>query len=184
MNALHSLMLLGHAAHGVEHGFWSGMSHPVTGLDHLLAMVAVGLLAARGAGRISPALPVAFLVGMSAGGMLGLLPLLTEPIELGIVLSVTFFGLLLLWEPTGLRRLTPGLIAGFALFHGHAHVLEGPSGSALWSYAAGFLAGTAALLGAGVLLGLVLRELPRVRVWGIRLAGAGAVVMSLVFLFE
>ncbi|MCC5846213.1 MAG: HupE/UreJ family protein [Verrucomicrobia bacterium] len=188
MNMLNTFLMLGHAAHGGEGGFWSGMSHPVTGQDHLLAMVAVGLLAVHGSGgesgRVDWRLPLAFLAGMFAGGVLGLFPVLEEPFELGIVLSVTFFGVLLLVASPRLHLLLPGLIAGFALFHGHAHVLEGPDGGALWSYAAGFLAGTAALLGAGVLAGLILLEIPRARVWGIRLAGAGAVVMSLVFLFE
>lgn len=184
MNFLIPFEVFGHVARGAEAGFASGMSHPVTGLDHLLAMVAVGLLAVNRDTAVSWRLPLAFLAGMTVGGVLGLFPLLEEPFEPGIALSVVFFGGLLLWTGPGLRRLTPGLVAGFALFHGHAHVLEGPSGSALWSYAAGFLTGTAALLGAGILLGHILNELPAARVWGVRLAGAGAVVMGLLFLLD
>jgi urease accessory protein len=174
--------MLSHAGHVSESGFFSGMSHPVTGLDHLLAMVAVGLLAVRGVEGVAWKLPLAFLGGMIAGGLLGLFPLMEEPFEPGIALSVSFFGLLLLWRHPALERLAPGLIAGFALFHGHAHVMEGPTGTGLWLYSAGFVSGTAVLLGGGILLGLIFRELPRVQNWGIRLAGTAAVIFGLIFL--
>ena len=181
MNTFFMTMVVGHAMPAGQSPFLSGLSHPVMGLDHLLAMVAVGLLAARGNASVQWQVTGAFLGGMVLGGVLGLFPVLSEPLELGIVLSMTVFGLILVLNQPGLKRCLPGIAGGFALFHGHAHVLAGPEGGALMSYGAGFVLGTVALMAAGVLVGFICREVPKGS-WGFRLAGLAVLGMSLVFL--
>lgn len=175
--------VLGHAFPAGEGIFLSGLSHPVLGLDHLLAMVAVGLLAVRGTAEVRWWIPGAFLAGMVAGGVLGIFPVLSEPAEGMIVLSMAVFGVVLAVSVRGLERFLPWIVGGFAVFHGHAHVLEGPAGLGLAVYGVGFLLGTAGLMAGGVLGGLICREVPRGS-WGLRLAGAGVVVMSLIFFLQ
>ncbi len=156
-------------------GFEEGWQHPLLGLDHVLAMVAVGLLAARGGGRTLWLLPVAFLGGMLLGGVAASAGLRLPGVEMGIVASVLVLGALVAAARVAPRRVAVALVALFALFHGHAHVVEMLSGGALVPYAAGFLLSTATLLAAGVAGGLVLERIARTR--GVRLAG-GAIAAA------
>ena len=153
-------------------GLAAGFAHPLAGLDHLLAMFAVGVWAAQLGGRALWAVPATFVGSMAAGGLLGfagLHPPLAEPI---IAASVLALGLLIAFA---VQRKAPGvvLIALFALFHGVAHALGIPHHDSAAGYAIGFLAPTVFLHVAGVGLGLALRS--RARFAGAPLALAGGV---------
>jgi len=140
-------LALAHAGHGEQSHFFSGLSHPLLGPDHLLAMVAVGLWAAVAGGRALWAMPLAFMAGMLGGGVLGFggaaLPVV-EPAILASVIVIGALSALALRVPLGAAL--PGLVL-FGLAHGFAHGLEGPGGAA---YAAGFLIATGGLHLAGI----------------------------------
>jgi urease accessory protein len=146
----------------------AGFVHPFTGLDHLLAMLAVGLWAAQLGGRWTWAVPLAFVGSMALGGALGFggvkLPL-AEPM---IAASVLVFGLLVALR-VQLRVSGLALVGVFALFHGIAHAVEIPQEVSRLVYAAGFVLATALLHAAGVGLGM----LPRARWAGVPVALAG-----------
>ena len=142
-----------HHDHGAD-GFAAGLAHPLLGLDHLLAMLAVGLWAALAGGRAVWAAPAAFLGAMLASGLVGFGGAEIAAVEHVILASVIVLGLgiaLALRVP-----LLPALalLAVFGAAHGYAHGLEGTGQPA---YVAGFLLATAALHGAGIGLGLVLQ---------------------------
>ncbi|AUN93521.1 HupE/UreJ family protein [Pseudazoarcus pumilus] len=161
--------------------FFSGFGHPIGGLDHVLAMLAVGLLAARQAGRARWALPVAFVAAMLAGAGLGALGVALPAVESGIALSVLVLGLLIAFVVALPLAVAVPMVAVFALFHGHAHFTEMGHGS-MWLYAAGFAIATALLHGAGYALARVLPEgaaAVRIkRVAGGLIAVAGAVFLA------
>lgn len=167
-----------HAGHD-HSGLMAGVAHPVTGLDHLLAMLAVGLWAAQQQGSARWALPLTFVSTMLLGGLLGFAGVEMPLLETGIAGSVLALGLLVAVAVRPLLWLAMGLTALFALAHGVAHGLELPDLANPWGYAAGFVAATAALHAAGY--GLV-RALPRAAAPLVRIAGgvsAGAGVWLL-----
>ena len=139
---------------GLEHAvsFASGFAHPWTGVDHVLAMVAVGLWAGINGGRALWVWPAAFVGVMLAGGALGMAGVLVPFVEPGILASVIALGLLVLAAARLPVAMGAALIAAFAVLHGHAHGAELPAGAAAASYAAGFALATAALhaLGLGI----------------------------------
>jgi urease accessory protein len=142
---------MAHTGHDTTSGFMSGLAHPVGGLDHLLAMVAVGLWAARcaPAGRRALA-PVAFVTCMALAAAFAYAGWLALPaLELGIAVSVLLLGVLLL----GGRKVPEGvalaLVAGSAVLHGAAHGLELQPDASGWLYGAGFVLATAVLHGLG-----------------------------------
>ena len=146
---------LAHPGHGEAAGFAQGFAHPLGGLDHVLAMVAVGLIAGIRGGAARWALPAAFLAMMAAGAGLGVAGIGLPFAETGIALSIVAFGLAILF---GLRLPLPGLVGlvgAFAVFHGYAHGAEMPETASGLAYGLGFLAGTALLHAAGLGLGLV-----------------------------
>lgn len=159
-----------HPGHGAA-TFGSGLIHPFAGLDHLLAMVAVGLLAARSGGRGLWMLPASFVGFMLVGGLLGLggIGSRVEPVEWAIAGSVLVFGLMIALLRTVPLAAAGAIVALFALFHGHAHIVEMLHGSAL-GYMAGMLLGTAILHGAGLAGGITLQRVAEGRY--LRLAGA------------
>jgi urease accessory protein len=139
---------------GIEHAFSfaAGFRHPLTGLDHLLAMVAVGLWAGLAGGRALWVWPLAFVGVMLAGGALAMAGVPLPLVEPGILASVVILGLLVLAAARLPVAVGAMLIAGFALLHGHAHGAELPDGAAAFAYAAGFAIATALLhaLGLGI----------------------------------
>lgn len=160
----------GHAS-----GFSAGLAHPVSGADHLLAMIAVGLWAAMLGGRALWALPLAFVGAMLAGGVAGFVGLPLPGVEPMILASVVLLGAM---AALALRMAAGWAAAGvavFALFHGHAHGAEaGEAGFA--AYAFGFAIATLGLHLAGLALGTVLnsgaaRHVLRVMGLGTALAG-------------
>jgi len=137
---------------GLEHAvsFASGFKHPWTGLDHALAMLAVGLWAGLNGGRALWAWPAAFVGVMAAGGALGIAGVAIPMVEPGILASVIVLGLLVLTAARLPVVLGAALVALFALLHGHAHGAELPAQASAASYAAGFALATALLHGLGL----------------------------------
>ncbi|MBL8831208.1 MAG: HupE/UreJ family protein [Rhodospirillales bacterium] len=167
---------LAHTGHGSVEGLAHGFAHPFGGLDHLLAMFAVGLFAARLGGRALWIVPAAFVGTMAAGGLAGFEGLDLPFVEIAIALSVVAIGL-----AAAAGYVPPVAVAGafvgfFALFHGFAHGAELPEGAGAVGYSAGFLAATALLHAAGVAAGLAGPRL--VRAGGIAVALAGAVLVA------
>jgi urease accessory protein len=158
-------------------GFVQGFAHPFGGIDHLLAMVAVGLWAAQRGGRALWAVPASFVVMMALGGIAGALGLTLPLIELGIAVSLVVLGVAVTFAirlPVAASALLVGL---FALFHGHAHGSELPETASALAYGIGFVAATASLHGIGVATGLLLkRDAGRILV---RLGGAGIAATGL-----
>ena len=147
-----------HPFHGSGAGLAAGFAHPLNGLDHLLAMLAVGLWAAQVGGRARWMVPGAFLAAMAAGGMMGFAALVPPFAEQMIAASGLVFGLLIVTRSTLSPWLGAGLASAFALYHGAAHAAELPATAAALPYAAGFCAATALLLAAGVAAGSLIRQ--------------------------
>jgi len=151
------------------HGFLSGVGHPLTGIDHLLAMMAVGAIAARTGGRAIVVVPSCFVAAMIAGALLGIAGVALPSLESGIALSLVVFGAMMaLARPLPLA-VAALLTALFALFHGNAHGLEIPETASGIAYAVGFVVATSALHATGALAAMTLRRWPG----GIRTAGFG-----------
>ena len=181
--ALFTAVALAHPGHGGHESasFIEGFGHPIGGADHLLAMLAVGLLAAREKGSARWALPVAFVVAMQAGAGLGALGVALPAVETGIAASVLVLGLVVaLVMKLPLSAAVP-MVAVFALFHGHAHFTEMGHGT-VWAYAAGFAIATAALHVAGYALARSLPATPAAaqckRVLGGLIAAAGVFFLA------
>jgi urease accessory protein len=144
-----------HPGHGVG-GFTAGLAHPFSGLDHLLAMVAVGIWAVQGGGRRVWLLPAAFMSMMAAGAALAVqwaAPGMTASgVEAGIAASVLALGLLVSLSMRLPAGLSVGITAIFGFLHGYAHGLELPSSAHPARYALGFLLATALLHTSGVVM--------------------------------
>ena len=138
------------AAGGFAHGFW----HPVGGLDHVLAMVAVGAFAVRLGGRAVWLVPAAFVAMMAVGGFAGLEGVQLPFVETAIALSVVVLGLAVAFQWKLPVAAASALVGLFAIFHGHAHGSEMPVDASGLTYAAGFMLATASLHVAGIGLGL------------------------------
>jgi urease accessory protein len=162
---------------GLEHAFSlaSGFAHPWTGLDHMLALLAVGLWAGLNGGRALWAWPAAFVGAMLVGGALGIAGLSMPLAEPGILASVVVLGLLVLTAARLPVALGVALVAAFALLHGHAHGAELPGGAAAATYAAGFALATALINAIGIGIAALSRN-DRGRLC---VRGAGAAVAAL-----
>lgn len=160
-----------HVGIGEASGFLHGLTHPTSGLDHLCAMLAVGLWAAQMGGRSIWAVPLTFVSVMALGGALPLLGISLPFVEQGIVLSVLLLGVLIAAAIRLPLWLSGGMVGLFALWHGHAHGAEMPAASSGIGYALGFLLATALLHAIGIAFGLGMQWLTRERI--IRAAGAG-----------
>ncbi len=163
--------LLAHTGHlepAAGSAFSTGLLHPWTGLDHLLAMLAVGLWAAQLGGRALWLVPTSFLVAMGFGAGLGLTGWTLPWLEQGIAASVFLLGLAIALSARVPAFVPALLVAGFALFHGTAHGAEMPTGISSAGYFSGFLLGTASLHALGLGLGLALgRFTPAVALRGL-----------------
>ena len=127
--------------HGVTHGFM----HPVSGFDHILAMVAVGLFAFTLGGRAIWAVPLTFVATMGIAGMVGMSGIPLPMVETGIGLSVVALGVVLAFRVTMPLALAIAFVGFFAIFHGYAHGVEMPDSSSSLAYGIGFVAATALL---------------------------------------
>lgn len=161
-----------HPLKGEATGFLTGFKHPISGLDHVLAMVAVGLWGAQLGSPAIWMLPVAFPMVMAVGGMLGLMGVPLPGVEYGIALSAILLGAAVLFEVRPPLGIAAALVGFFAIFHGHAHGAELPPGQSAMLYSIGFVMATGCLHGVGILVGVVHRW-----PWGQKfLRAAGALV--------
>lgn len=161
-----------HPQKGEAVGFLTGFHHPISGLDHVLAMVAVGLWGAQLGAPAVWLLPVAFPMVMAMGGMLGLMGVPIPGIEYGIAASAILLGAAVMFEVRPPLALAATLVGIFAIFHGHAHGTELPPGQSALLYSIGFVMATGCLHAVGIGIGTVHRW-----GWGQRLLrAAGAVV--------
>lgn len=179
----------GHSHGSHESGLVAGLLHPLLGLDHLLAMVAVGLIAAqlsRTDNLLQPRravwlIPGAFLLSMIAGGVFGMQGAQVGGIEYGIAASIVVLGSVIAWN-----RQAPIVVcltgaAIFGLFHGHAHGAEMPAISQPALYALGFVLTTTALHVAGVVGGRVALR-TGAGATGLRLAGVAIAMAGIVLI--
>ena len=139
----------GHGASGLEHG----LLHPLTGLDHLLAMVCVGVLGVTLGGAAVWALPLTFVSMMVAGGLVGMAGIELPLVEAAIALSLVALGLALTLRVRPPLVVSTLAVAFFAIFHGHAHGAEAPESASGLAYAAGFVVATALLHATGAAAG-------------------------------
>jgi urease accessory protein len=145
-----------HPGIGDAHGFVSGFAHPLGGLDHILAMVTVGIFAWQLGGRALWLVPAAFVLAMAAGGALGMAGVPVPLVELGVAASVIVLGVMVAFARTAPLAIAVGLVGVFAIFHGHAHGTDMPLDAAASAYAAGFMLATALLHVAGITLGFAI----------------------------
>jgi urease accessory protein len=184
--ALTACLLLAAAAPAAAHGqpgqaagFLSGVRHPISGIDHVLAMIAVGVW---GAQLRSPAiwlLPVTFPLVMACGGFLALIGMPLPGTEIGIAFSALLLGLAIVAEARPPLAAAAVVVGAFALFHGHAHGTELSDGQSALTYSIGFVVATGCLHAVGIALGLVHRW-PVGRT-ALRFAGAGIMAAGAAF---
>lgn len=161
-------------------GLAEGFAHPLLGLDHVLAMVAIGLWAAQLGGRALWQVPLSFVAMMAVGGAVALAGLDLPGIEFGVLGSLLALGGLVAAAarlPVGLGA---GLVGFFALFHGIAHGAEMPEAASATLFALGFMAATGLLHGVGVALGVYSRS--GRTAWVVRAGGAGVAMTGLILL--
>lgn len=161
-----------HTGLGTAFSFQSGFLHPLGGLDHLLAMFAVGLLAAQLGGRVIWLVPGAFVVMMMAGALTGLAGIEIPGVEFGIVISIVVIALPVAFALGMPAALAMAYVGFFAVFHGYAHGAELPAEAGAAPYIAGFALATALIHGAGVGVGLACgRFADRRGAYALRIAG-------------
>ena len=170
---------MAHAPAAAEAGIASGFAHPLFGLDHVLAMVAVGLWASQLGGRALWLVPASFVTVMAVGAALGTAGVLPA-VELGIVGSILVLGALVAFATRLPVWAGMAVVGVFALFHGHAHGAEMPDAGSAVLYAVGFLAATALLHGIGVAAGLYWQR--AADGWLVRAGGAAVAATGLVLL--
>ena len=180
--ALYALPIFAHTRGGEAVGLLSGLEHPISGLDHVLAMVAVGLWGAQLGPPAVWLLPVTFPMVMAFGGMMGLMGFKLPGIEVCIALSAVCLGFMVLREAKPNLWAAAILVGFFAIFHGHAHGTELPPGANGILYSIGFVVATGLLHATGILIGTVHRW-PYGRV-ALRAAGAVVVAGGCYFLYE
>jgi urease accessory protein len=160
-----------HPGHGG--GLAAGLAHPFTGLDHMLAMVAVGLWASQLGRPALWTLPVVFPLMMALGAALGTGGVVMPWIEIGILVSVVVLGAAVALQVRAPLAIGAVLVAAFAVLHGYVHGAELSSGSSAWLYGLGFVAATLILHGVGIALGLAARPPLLMRAAGGAIAAAG-----------
>ena len=165
------------AAPGHTHGLANGFFHPLTGLDHLCAMVAVGLWATQRGGRALWLVPATFVSVMVLGGILGMGGMPVPFIEQGIAASVLILGIFIAAAVRLPVAASMSIVGLFALFHGYAHGAEMPETASGLNYAIGFVIATASLHLAGITLGLAAKKFTSAK--SIRFAGGAIAACGL-----
>lgn len=146
-----------HIEQGQAGGFLTGFGHPWSGLDHIMAMVAVGLWGAQLGNPAIWILPITFPIVMSLGAFMGLAGIPVPGIEVGIALSAIVLGAMVFSETRPPLWIAALLVGIFAIFHGHAHGTELPEGQNGLLYSMGFVISTGLLHGLGITIGLIHR---------------------------
>ncbi len=173
---------LAHVEAGQSSGFLTGLLHPISGLDHVLAMVAVGLWGAQLGAPAIWLLPITFPVAMAFGGFLGLLGFPLPGVEAGIAASAILLGAAVMSERDFPLYAAAALVGFFAVFHGHAHGTELPPGESGLLYSLGFVVATGCLHAIGIAIGAIHRW-PAGRV-ALRIAGGGVGFAGIFFLWR
>ena len=171
-----------HVQTGEASGFLTGVGHPVSGLDHVVAMIAVGLWGAQLGAPALWLLPVTFPMMMALGGLVGLLGVPLPGLEVGIAASAVVLGLVVMFALRPPLAVAVALVAVFAIFHGHAHGTELPPGQSALLYSIGFVVATGCLHGVGIAIGVIHRWR-----WGqtlLRAVGAVVAVAGIVFMWR
>ncbi|MDV6331152.1 HupE/UreJ family protein [Asticcacaulis sp. 201] len=171
-----------HVGTGLAGGFVSGFLHPLTGWDHLLAMVSVGLWGAILGRPLIVALPVIFPSMMVIGAFLGMLNAPMPPVEIGIALSVLLLGAVIAFGYKAPSWMACIIVAIFALFHGFAHGKELPSAADPVGYSTGFVLSTGLLHVCGIIIGLI-NSRPKGR-WVVKGLGAAITLAGCVFMAQ
>lgn len=171
---------LAHVQRNEAAGFVSGFLHPISGFDHVLAMVAVGLWGAQLGAPALWVLPVAFPLVMAIGGFLGFVGVHLPGVEVGIAASAILLGaaVLFVWRPS--LAIAATLVGAFAIFHGHAHGTELPIGENALLYSMGFVIATGCLHALGIAIGTMHRwpwGNGLLRALGLGIAAGGAFFM-------
>lgn len=167
-----------HEGAGITGGFASGFLHPITGPDHVAAMVAVGLWGAFLGAPAIYLLPVVFPLVMAFGGVLGILGVPLPYVEAGIATSAIILGLMVALAVKPPLWIAAVLVGAFAIFHGHAHGTELPSAANPFAYGIAFVVATGLLHLCGIAFGL-LAKWPQGRI-AVR-AGGGAIAAAGLF---
>ncbi len=168
---------MAHPQQGQAQGFLTGVRHPVSGLDHVLAMICVGLWGAQLGQPAIWLLPVTFPMVMAFGGFLGLVGIPLPGVEVAVSLSALILGVMVARAAKPPLVVAAVLVGFFAIFHGHAHGTELPAGQSGLAYSIGFVMATGCLHGVGIAIGEVNRwPAGRVllRAAGVAVAIAGA----------
>jgi len=156
---------------GHTHGFENGLLHPLTGLDHLCAMVAVGLWAAQRGGRALWLVPLTFVSVMIIGGILGTDGINVPYVEQGIAASVLVLGIFVAAAIRLPLAASMAIVGLFAMFHGYAHGAETPESASGFVYGIGFVVATATLHLCGIALGITTQRLASAQM--VRYLGGG-----------
>lgn len=162
--------ILAHAGSG-EHGLLAGFLHPITGLDHLLAAVAVGVLAQQLGKHAAVILPIAFVSGMLVGGGLARTGVALPGVELGIVASLLAVGLAVALRRAGSIWACATAAGVLAIFHGHAHLAEYETTTGLAGYVTGLLVATGLLHATGVGAASALAQMNQPKLEPVRVIG-------------
>ncbi|MCX5496780.1 HupE/UreJ family protein [Kaistia dalseonensis] len=157
--ALAPTLAFAHPGGPEAHGFVHGFAHPISGLDHILAMVLVGIFAWQLGGRALWLVPATFVTVMALGGGLGMAGINLPFVEIGIALSVVVLGAIVAFGVKAPVAAAMGIVGLFAVFHGYAHGAEMPESAGGLAYAAGFMLATAALHVAGIGVGFLIGKI-------------------------
>ena len=162
-------------------GFIGGLAHPFMGLDHILAMIAVGLWAVQIGGSALWRLPLSFIVMMAVAALIGASGVNMPSLELLIAASVVCLGLMLVFAIRLPVNASMGLVGLFAVFHGYAHGLEMPQAESALFFGSGFVLATALLHLTGIALGkIAYRQHLLSRISGVMIAIAGLYLVTAV----
>lgn len=177
-------MVFAHVGHGTvgSGGFLDGLLHPVTGLDHLVAMVAVGLWGTQLGRPAIWVMPVTFPLVMAVGGFLGLIGLPLPGTAAGVAISGIVLGGVVAAELRPPLWIGGLIVAAFALLHGHAHGEAMPLSGSPLAFGAGFVIATGMLHLCGVAMGLVIRwptGALLIRLGGLAIAATGSYFLAL-----
>jgi urease accessory protein len=182
LTLLFSRIAYAHVQGGAAAGLATGFSHPLSGWDHALAMVAVGVWGAQLGAPAMWLLPVAFPMMMAGGAFLGLIGATLPGVEIAIAVSALLLGLMVTFERRYSVEAAMVIVGFFGIFHGHAHGSELTPGTSALTYSAGFILATGCLHGVGIIMGLA-HGVPAGRGL-LRAAGAIVAVAGLTFLWR
>ena len=172
-----------HTGVGNTSGLVQGFGHPISGLDHVLAMVMVGVFAWQLGGRALWLVPTTFVAVMAVAGALGIAGIGVPFVEIGIAVSVVVFGAVVAFDLKAPTVAVMGVVGLFAVFHGHAHGAEIPEDTGGVAYAAGFMIATALLHLAGISAGFLIGKAgEHYGSLAVRLAGGSVTVAGVVLL--